>query len=457
MNRKVLATIQSCFMLAPGDAVVVGVSGGADSMALLHVLLNLPLGLCVTAAHLNHGIRGGEADRDEACVAAFCREHGVSLEIRRADVPALAKQSGQSLEEAGRNARYAFFTELASGRAARIATGHTKSDSVETTLFHLMRGAGLAGVCGIPPVRGRIIRPLIECDREETERYCREHSISFVQDSTNFTPSHTRNRIRRELLPLMEDICPGAAGSLWRFSELARMDNALLHAQAARAAADCDFDGQSLCADHLRAQEDSIVLRVLRLLYQTVSGNALNAFHAKEVLQLLRSGRQTGRVQLPKGGYVRLSQGRLILSKDALPMPVKAKKGPLPLSPGENGAIVFENMRISLDLLSRGEYDIIHNLVKHSAFDYDKIKHGLYVRSRRDGDRFWPGHGTASLKKRLVNAKHPRETRDAIPLICDGDSVVCAIGYGVDSAYHTGPDTVRFAVITVKGEGYNDR
>ena len=455
MNRKVMDAIERHRMLKPGDAVVVGVSGGADSMALLHVLCNLPLGLVVTAAHLNHGIRGGEADRDEARVADFCKSLGVPLEIRRADIPAAAKSLGQNLEEAGRGARYAFFEELAERSDARIATGHTQSDSVETVLFNLMRGSGLSGVCGIPPVRGRIVRPLIACTRADTERYCLSHGIGYVDDSTNFSGAYTRNRIRRELLPLMEDICPGAGTAIARFSALSRDEDALLDSIAQKALADCGCDGRSVDAGLLSAQEDCIVLRAVRRLYRDAFGASLDYTHAMEVQALIKSG--GGRVQLPRGRFALLGDGRLFFSPATPVDPGAAQTEPIPLASGKDGAALFENMTISLDLLTRSEYDNVHELVKNSTFDYDKIQKGLFVRSRRDGDRFWPGRGTASLKKRLINAKHPREKRGLIPLVCDGDRIVFVPGYGVDSAYAPGPDTVRFAVITVKGEGYNDR
>lgn len=454
MNRKVLDAIERHRMLKPGDAVVVGVSGGADSMALLHILCNLPLKLSVTAAHLNHGIRGEEAERDEARVADFCKSLGVPLEIRRADIPSIAKNLGQSLEEAGRNARYAFFEELAEKSGARIATGHTQSDSVETALFNLMRGSGLSGVCGIPPVRGRIIRPLITCTRAETVHYCLSHGIAYVDDSTNFSDTYTRNRIRRELLPLMEDICPGASAAIARFSSLSRDEDAFLDGVAQKALADCGCDGRSVDAKLLSAKEDCIALRAIRKLYRDVFGASLDFAHATEILALMKN--EGERIQLPEGRFALLRGGRLSFSSAVPDSPVTAQTAPIPLSLGKEGAVVFENVTISLDLLSRAEYDNVHELVKNSTFDYDKIQYGLFVRSRRNGDRFWPGRGTASLKKRLINAKHPREKRDLIPLVCDGDRIVYAAGYGVDSAYAPGPDTERFAVITVKGEGHND-
>ena len=185
--------------MADGDTWLLAVSGGADSTALLHYLAeirNVP----VTAAHINHQLRGEESQRDERWAQAFCEARGIPVRVHREDVERTAREHRQSVEERGRQVRYAFFQELA-GPAGRIATAHTASDQVETVLYHLAKGTGHKGMQGIPPVRGNIVRPLCFLTREEVEAYCRWYGLDYVQDSTNFCREYTRNRIRLDVLP----------------------------------------------------------------------------------------------------------------------------------------------------------------------------------------------------------------------------------------------------------------
>lgn len=196
MLDKALSAVEKYNMLSPGAAVIAAVSGGADSMAMLLFLMKISerYSLSLTVAHVNHGLRGEEARRDEEYVRSFCEKNSLRFEVLHADVAALAKQSGETCEECGRRVRYEFFESI--DKNAKIATAHTASDNAETMLFNLARGSSLKGLCGIPPVRGNIIRPLIFCTREDIEVFCRENSLDFVTDSTNLTLDYSRNKIR---------------------------------------------------------------------------------------------------------------------------------------------------------------------------------------------------------------------------------------------------------------------
>jgi len=197
LTVQALATVKHYVMLSPGDAIVVGLSGGADSVALLHWLCALreeyKLDLC--AAHLNHGLRGPEANEDEAFCKEFCANLNVPLHVRRVDLSGLAA----GVEEAGRHARYAFFDEF----NRKIVLAHTLSDRMETFLMNAGRGSALRGLCSIPPVRGQIVRPFIECSRAQIEDYCAENNLSFRTDSTNSDTGYKRNYIRNEIMPLL--------------------------------------------------------------------------------------------------------------------------------------------------------------------------------------------------------------------------------------------------------------
>ena len=237
MNRKALAAIIEYGMLKQGDTVIAAVSGGADSVALLDFLCSLSgWNLKIRACHLNHCLRGEESDRDEQFVCTMCREYGVPLDVKRVQVAEDARSQGLSLETAAREARYAFFAELAEQYSGRVATAHTLSDNAETVLLNLARGTGIAGICGIPPVRdGWVIRPLISCTRTEIEEYCAGHGLCYVTDSTNLSSDYTRNHIRRSVIPSLDRVNPDLLGAIGRMSAHLRRDAAYLERQAALA------------------------------------------------------------------------------------------------------------------------------------------------------------------------------------------------------------------------------
>ena len=221
-------------MLPPsGGVMLVAVSGGRDSVCLLHYLAAMPRDFSVAAAHLDHGQRP-TAGRDVAFVEELCRELDVPLTVERADVPALARERGVGLEEAGRMARYDFFRRTADRLGAqRIATAHHAADQAETVVLNLVRGTGMQGLAGIPPVRGRIVRPLLETSREDIETYLEVHRLSHVEDETNRDTALRRNLLRREVMPRLAELHDGAAANICRTAELLRQEDAFLDSLAA--------------------------------------------------------------------------------------------------------------------------------------------------------------------------------------------------------------------------------
>ena len=209
IEDKILSVIEKHRMLSCGDTVVVAVSGGADSMCLLHFFnkISSKMQLNIICAHVNHSIRGAEADSDEEFVRWFCEENKINAVFAHYNVPKIAKASGESEEQCGRRLRYEFFSSIADN--AKIATAHNLNDSAETFIFNFTRGTGLKGLTGIPPVRDNIIRPLCECTREEIEQYLSDEFVSFVTDSTNLSDEYTRNKIRHNILPVLNEINPG--------------------------------------------------------------------------------------------------------------------------------------------------------------------------------------------------------------------------------------------------------
>ncbi|MBR1832880.1 MAG: tRNA lysidine(34) synthetase TilS [Ruminiclostridium sp.] len=243
MESKMLAAIERYGMIVPGDRITVGLSGGADSCALLLGLLALRdrLGITVSACHINHNLRGAESDGDEMFVRELCRSREVPLEVFPIDVKGAVRKH-ESLEETARRLRYGCFDRITSG-GAKIATAHTANDNAETVLMNIIRGTGTKGLAGIPPVRGSFIRPLIFCTREDTEEYCRENGIQFVTDSSNLSDDYTRNRVRHKVLPLLAEFNPSVVAAMTRMSEAAGDDAEFLEKYSAEQAEKCAVAG----------------------------------------------------------------------------------------------------------------------------------------------------------------------------------------------------------------------
>lgn len=235
---KIRTTLAEYDMLSEGETVCVGLSGGADSVSLLFALRELSgeLGFGVRAVHIEHGLRGEESEGDMRFCERLCGELGVDLEVRRLDL-ANVKEKHESIEECARKARYKAFEEVM--RGDKLATAHNLNDNAETVLLNLMRGTGLRGLCGIPPKRGSIIRPLIRCSRGEVEEFCRGNGLEYVTDSTNLSDDYTRNRVRHAILPEMLKINPSLPDTISRMTDMLRTDSVFLEELAEKALAEC--------------------------------------------------------------------------------------------------------------------------------------------------------------------------------------------------------------------------
>ena len=262
MKCRALETIQRHHLLASGAAVIAAVSGGADSMALLFLLEEIreEFSLKLSAAHIHHGLRGAEADRDEALVRDTCKRLQIPLSTLHADVALEAERTGEGIEECGRRVRYAYLESL--DEQALIATAHTLDDQLETFLMHFARGAGLHGLCGIPAKRGRIIRPLIDCTREEIEAYCAQRQIPYVIDSTNLSHDYVRNRVRLEIVPVLRSINPNVHEAARRCIDTLSSDDALLERLALQSLQKLKRESGYPAAE-LLAQEKALRTRVI--------------------------------------------------------------------------------------------------------------------------------------------------------------------------------------------------
>ena len=428
--------------LEENTPLLVAYSGGADSTALLHMTVRYAreTGAVVYAAHVNHGIRGAEADADEAFCVQTARALGVRLFVCHADVPAEAKRSGESVETAARRIRYRFFDELmAEHGIPLLLTAHNADDNLETMLHHLIRGSGLGGICGIPVCRscpqGTLVRPILSMTREEILAYCAEHSLPFVTDSTNTDTDYTRNKLRVSVLPALREINPSAAKNAATLAKNLRADELCLESMT-------DLflegfrEGYSVETEKLCGSPDAIVSRGLRRLYRELSdGQVLESAHVSALLRLAERGVPHSSVSLPHGFEGVIEEGRLIL-RPARKQPV-IEPYSIPLREGSN-------------LLSQVNCEIVigpsqnaKNVYKTSillSLDSATINGTLTARRREGGDRILMGGMRRSLKKLMCDKKIPLSLRDRLPVICDSDGILAVPFLGVRDGASLAPE-----------------
>ena len=406
MLRKVRETVDFC--LKDAKTVAVAVSGGADSVALLGVMLSLKTeyGFEVIAAHFNHKLRGKESDRDEQFVKSLCDEKGVKLISGGGDVAAFSKEKKISTELAARQMRYDFFDKLP---ADLIATAHTASDNLETVIFNLTRGSGIGGLCGIPQKRGKYIRPLIFCTRAEIENYCKENGLNFVTDSTNLSDNYTRNRIRHKIVPLLKEINPAVENNVANTSAELAFDRDLLHSLAQKEYEN-SITEKGLCVVNIGDLHPALSGRVLRIFCREKTGTVPDYKHTNDLFGVAVNG---GRCSL-EGGYFAVRQ-----------------KGILKISSfRDTPAFNVKIERVEADLIKKGKK--VHNLLFKNLLDCDKIVDGLEVRTRREGDKIrLAGRGCTKTLKQLYNENGiPLNERKTLPVIADGEGVVFVCGIG---------------------------
>ncbi len=450
MKDKAEAAIEKYKMLAYGGQVLVCVSGGADSMALLHFLYSVrqQYGVSLSVCHVNHGIRGEEALRDQRFVEEACSRMGVPCEVVSVHVPSLAKERGLSLEACGREVRYEAFERIAHEKNAKIATAHTLSDSIETMLFNLARGTGLKGLCGIPPVRGDIIRPLIEVTREEVEQYCRENDIRFITDSSNLTREYTRNRIRMDVIPALKQANPAFEQAVSRAMHSLRGDEEYLAAQVQKSLDESEENGSFRIAV-LRALPAAIlnraVLTILKRHHIEPQSERVEA-----LTRMLLQG--SGCITLTTHTYARVQDGLLsVFTVETISSPdysVPFQLGELPL---------YEGVKALVTVLPINEYSEmicskkIHPKLLKKCLDYDNIIGTAIFRPKNEGDRItFSARGcTKTLKKLFNEAKIPPPERALVPVLADEAGVVWAEGFGCDRRCEVTHNTKNVAVIDI--------
>ena len=452
MYQKVKAYVKKWHMLQKEDSVIAGISGGADSVCLLFMLLKLQkeLGFALMAVHVNHGIRGAEAERDEAYVKRLCRQWNVRLKVYRENVPAYAKEHGMTEEEAGRDIRRTCFCKvLKEWGGTKIALAHHENDNVETLLWNLCRGTGIRGLGGIAPVNDVWIRPLLCVKRQEIESYLKKRGISYCTDTTNADRRYMRNRIRMDVIPYLED-CVNTESVSHMGKTMERMyelEQYILEEVGQYKESCTDWkNGRRI----IRQTEYTRIPKALRdnVLHAILCETAGRRKDIEEVhVQMLRDlfTKQVGkRIDLPYGvTAIRTYEG------------VRFEKNiPEASYAGE------ENELFSIRVFDREPGNVTFpEKIYTKWFDYDIIKNTVKIRHRIAGDSIVINRygGRKKLKQYFTDQKVPQEDRDKIWIAADGDEVLWIVGYRQSQKYQITEKTTKILEIQYYGGEENGR
>lgn len=459
---KMKAAIRRFNMLQPKDTVLAGVSGGPDSVALLHALWQCrdELDITLRIAHLNHSFRGEESDRDAEYVQILADRMHIPATIEKIDVPQIRRTLRLSAEEAARIVRHEFLDRTADRiHANKIALAHTADDVAETVLLNLTRGTGIDGLSGIPPVRERIIRPLIQARRTDVEHYVSEHHLSPRIDSTNLIPEYRRNRVRLELLPLLrKDFNPDIDAAFIRLAELAREDSAYLNTEAENSlkkiTVERKTDGLTLEADKLGALPPAIARRAVREAIRQVRGELtdIGFIHITEILRLLGCG---GDFRLDMPGVHAERAGRLLAVYTKLKERAHAEYNYTLSVPGSTNIPEADAVIVAETAGGPGEF-ILKRGGLEAVLDTQKIFGSLHARSWMPGDRIRPlgMAGSKKIQDIFVDKKIPRAARSRIPIITDNRNILWIPGLATSEAAKISAATkahIRLRLVTGPG------
>lgn len=485
MQKKVMSFMEEYHMAEEGDCILAAVSGGADSLCLLLILLALKekrnYRLC--AVHVEHGIRGKDSQEDALFVEKFCKKNKVPCKVYHCQAADYAREHKMTVEEGARALRYGFFAQAAEAFGAdKIAVAHNKNDCAETMLFHLVRGTGLKGLCGILPVRGNIIRPLLCLERNEIEAYLKKRGQEFRTDKTNEELEYTRNRIRHQVLPILEEINSQAVAHMNQTAFLAAEAAELLEDLAEQAREKhVRRDDRGIHIPQAILTEKPAVQKALlhRVLTESAgSSRDISGVHIQQMQELFE--RQVGRIlHLPYGMEAERTYDGLLLKKEKTKTPGESCKERKPSQTCEkplyNGAMTDKKTESCeswtlpadgvLEIPSFG-YEIHTRLLEKIPqneeipkkmytkwLDYDKIKGNMQLRTRKEKDFFVidPEGRRKKLKNYLIDEKVPKQERDHILLFVDDVHIVWAIGYRISEDVKVTEHTKRILEIQVCG------
>lgn len=424
MNNKVLKTVKKYNMLSKGDRVLIGVSGGADSIALLEFFVSVKekydLDICV--AHIEHGIRGEDSVNDAEFVKNYCKKLGVNFYLKTIDAPNLAKKAKMGVEEYSRMARYDFFNTI---ECDKIATAHNFTDNIETLLFRLARGTGLKGACSIPAVRGKIIRPFIEVSSGEIRKWCNDNNIPYRVDCTNSDSAYSRNLIRLEILPLFEKLNANYQDNIENFISDVNEDYAFID-DYVKSIYPKIVKNNEIDLPKLNELDLSIKKRILIMFFDE-NGYSLNRIHLQSVIDItLKSGKS----QIKENIFAISAKGKIRI----------AKFNDL------NKKDEFVTKILNIDEFKDKNIDFY--------CDCDKIVGNIIIRAKQAGDRIKPaGRNVSKTLKKLFNeSAYPVEKRDKKIVVCDDSGIVGVIGLCADERVKVDCNTAKILTIKLPSE-----
>ena len=459
LPKRVLRFIQEHDLFTANEPLVIGVSGGPDSVCLLHILAGLKrtLGMKLHIAHLNHLLRGAESDADAEYVSQIAHDLGIPATIEKRDVTAYQREHRLSLEEAARQVRYAFFSRVAASLSTgTVAVGHTADDQIETILMHLVRGTGIAGLRGMQPLSTlsmpdgtqlRVARPLLDVRRGETEAYCAAQELSPRSDSSNYWPNQLRNRVRSQLIPLLRGYNPDIEEALLRTARAADADLGYIEEEVAqlwRHAVREQPDGIAIDRSEFSHLHPALRRHLIRSALQRLLGDLqdVESVHTESLLEAM--SKPAGRkLSLPRGLAFYGDYGHgLITAKGDVACPFPALEGEHRLNvPGETE---FCGWRVRSSILDHRPIENDKDKLK-ACLDLDVAGQELTVRGRRRGERYQP-LGMESPKKLqdfMVDARIPRPWRDRVPLVCSPQQILWVVGWRIDHRARVTPSTKR--------------
>ena len=424
MNNKVLKTVKKYNMLSKGDRVLIGVSGGADSIALLEFFVSVKekydLDICV--AHIEHGIRGEDSVNDAEFVKNYCKKLGVNFYLKTIDAPNLAKKAKMGVEEYSRMARYDFFNTI---ECDKIATAHNLTDNIETLLFRLARGTGLKGACSIPAVREKIIRPFIEVSSGEIRKWCNDNNIPYRVDCTNSDSAYSRNLIRLEILPLFEKLNANYQDNIENFISDVNEDYAFID-NYVKSIYPKIVKNNEIDLPKLNELDLSIKKRILIMFFDE-NGYSLNRIHLQSVIDITL---KSGKTQIKENVFAISAKGKIRL----------AKFNDL------NKKDEFVTKILNIDEFKDKNIDFY--------CDCDKIVENIIIRAKQAGDRIKPaGRNVSKTLKKLLNESAYRiEKRDKKIVVCDDLGIVGVIGLCADERVKVDCNTAKILTIKLPSE-----
>lgn len=460
MKNQVLETIKEYKMFSPGDSVLIGVSGGADSTALLHLLYDLKSELGISTlyvAHFNHMLRKEDADLDQKYVEGLSKNLGLLCLAEGVDVAAYATKNKLCLEDAGRRLRYEFYRETAKKMGAKkIALGHTADDSVETFLMRLLRGAGLRGLTGIPPVRGNIVRPLIKVWRKEIDQHIAHLKLVPRIDHTNYESKYLRNRVRLKLIPQLKIYNLNIKEILLQTVMLLTEDYLYMEAKTREALSEITIkendNSIELQADKLRALEPPIEGHLLRTAIEKVKGNLseLAFSHIHDIAKNLDST-EKWELPLPDGIYAVGNRNTLAITKTRPAEPEKVSFYYNLSIPGQL-KIKEAEMLLTAEILPSTPTPSLSPNPNVAHLDFEEVGRELIVRSRKDGDRFYPlgMKGTKKVQDFFIDQKVPQEERDRVPIVESAGRLIWIVGQRIDERVKVDKKTKKVLQLTVQ-------